>query len=197
MTTAPCLTRPTRPTDSRRLRDGSVLRVCELEPGDEGTVLEVFAGLGPRSRELRFMTPKPRLNGPDLRQLTAVDDRDHVALVAVSEEDGPIGIARFVRDPNDAGAADVAVAVVDSWQRRGVGTALADALSRRAREEGIHRFTVVMQRDNTPAMHLLHRARAGVDRLAIDRETAEFSVSLVDRGQAVPRRRATLKGANR
>jgi RimJ/RimL family protein N-acetyltransferase len=153
--------------------------VHPLEAGDRAAVLEVFAGLGCRSRRLRFLTPKPRLTSADLRQLTAVDHHDHVALVAVSTATGrPIGVARFVRDPQDQHSADVAVAVVDAWQDRGVGTMLADALARRALEVGVRRFTMMMAPDNEGAVRLLHRMPGEIERLAIDEESAEFAVTV-------------------
>jgi RimJ/RimL family protein N-acetyltransferase len=153
--------------------------VRPLEADDRAAVLEVFAGMGSRSRHLRFLTPKHRLTSADLRQLTAVDHYDHVALVAVSSATGrPIGVARFVRDPQDRHSADVAVAVVDAWQDRGVGTLLADALVRRALEVGVRRFTMMMAPDNEGAVRLLHRMPGEIERLAIDDESAEFAVTV-------------------
>ena len=106
-------------------------------PGDVVTVQRVFDGLGARSRALRFLTAKPRLTSADLAALSDVDGRDRVALVA--RHDGcAIGIARFVRDPEDPATAEVAVAVVDAWQDRWVGTRLAHALVDRARDAGDH-----------------------------------------------------------
>lgn len=158
-----------------------------MESGDTAAVLEIFAGLGPRSRELRFLTAKPRLTALDLRQLTAVDETDHVALLAVSAGNGrPVGVARFVRDPHDARSADVAVAVIDAWQNRGVGMRLASALTQRAREVGVRRFTLVMSRENEAAARLLHRAPGRVERLAIDLQTVEFALHLGNLGTSRP-----------
>ena len=169
-----CLTSPCEPDSS----DGSV-QLRPLEPGDSNSVLEVFAGLGPRSRELRFLTPKPRLTSADLRQLTQVDHHDHVAVVAVSASDGrPIGVARFVREREQPDSADVAVAVVDAWQDRGIGTMLTNELVRRAREVGVRRFTMAMAPDNEGAARLLHRAPGEIERLALDHEIAEFAITL-------------------
>src|SRR5689334_12893621 len=64
------------------------VRLTPLEPGDRASLLEIFNGLGDRSRQQRFLTAKPRLTESDLRHLTAVDNHDHVALLAVGEEDG-------------------------------------------------------------------------------------------------------------
>jgi len=148
-----------------------------LGHGDTDAVLEVFGGLGPRSRELRFLTAKPRLTSADLRQLTDVDSRDHVAVLAVSTGRA-IGVARFVRDREDPHSADVAVAVVDAWQDRGVGTMLAEELVRRALEVGVRRFTMIMAPRNEGAVRLLHRVPGEIERLAIDDEVAEFAITL-------------------
>jgi RimJ/RimL family protein N-acetyltransferase len=155
-----------------------------LAPGDAETVLEVFAGLGPRSRERRFLAAKPRLAESDLQQLTAVDGHDHVALVAWSDHDHrPVGIARFVRDPVAPEAADVAVSVVDAWQGQGIGTMLLDALLRRAAELGVRRLTLVTAPDNRAVLRLLDRAPGTVSRLHAGRGATEYAVSL---GEAAP-----------
>jgi RimJ/RimL family protein N-acetyltransferase len=158
----------------------SAIELRPLEPGDTGAVLEIFAGLGPRSRELRFLTPKPRLTGADLRQLTEVDERDHVAILAL-DQGRPIGVARFVRDRARPDSADVAVAIVDASQNRGVATMLTEALVGRAREVGVRRFTLMMARDNEAALRLLHRAPGVVEPLAVDDDTAEFAITLKDK----------------
>ncbi len=63
------------------------------------------------------------------------------AVVAVQRgPDGELeglGVARFIRDPDDPGVAEPAIAVVDAWQGRGVGRVLTDRLVDAARERGI------------------------------------------------------------
>jgi RimJ/RimL family protein N-acetyltransferase len=154
-----------------------VVELRLMKHGDRAAVLEVFAGLGARSRLLRFLAPKPRLTSSDLRQLTDVDQQDHVAIVAVVG-DRPVGISRFVRDRSQPDSADVAVAVVDAWQDRGIGTMLAHALVERARRLGVRRFTMAMSPDNEPAVRLLHRAPGEIERLALDHTVAEFALTL-------------------
>jgi RimJ/RimL family protein N-acetyltransferase len=177
--------------DPEVLPDGSLVVVRPLEPEDVVLLRTVFDRLGPRSRELRFLTPKPTLTAADVRQLLAVDHRDHEALVALAATDGtPLGVARFVRVPDDPGTADVAVAVVDAWQSRGLGTVLAGALVRRARELGVHRFSVLMAPENEAALRLLHRVLGDVESVELDRQHAEFVVSL----ETGSRHRRVLKG---
>jgi RimJ/RimL family protein N-acetyltransferase len=189
VTCLPCGPRGVRET----LPDGSELTLRALEPEDGGLLREVFDGMGPRSRERRFMTPKHTLTDGDMRQLTAVDHHDHEAVVAFSVTDGaPIGVARLVRGAEDPDTADVAVAVVDAWQSRGVGTLLASSLVARARELRIRRFTLLMAQDNEAAIRLMHRVLGDVEHASMDRETAEFVVSLAPGHRGG---RAVLKGA--
>lgn len=157
------------------------VRIRPLEDGETGPVLAVFDGLSARSRELRFMAPKVRLTATDLCHLTYVDGVDRVALVAELPDGEPIGIARFVRDEDDSGAADVAVEVVDSWQRRGVGAQLAGALAAWADEVRIRRFTIDMLRDNHGAVRLMHRTGGDVRPVGLDDHAAEFELSLTGR----------------
>lgn len=105
---------------------------------DAGAALDrVFAGLSPQSRYLRYHAPMPRLPGPARRALLDLDGRDHLGFVAeVPTADGPrpVGLGRLVR--TGPRTAEVALEVVDDWQRRGVGRQLLAALHAAARERG-------------------------------------------------------------
>jgi GNAT superfamily N-acetyltransferase len=166
-------------TDDIRTTIEAAVELRSLEHGDRATLLEIFDGLGTRSRRFRFLTPKPRLTESELTALTDVDHRDHVAVVAVSTaDDRPIGIARFIRWPDRPDAADVAIEVVDAWQNRGVGALLTGALAERARGVGVRRFTVLMDRTNDAARHLLHHSRHLATVVSVGAESVELDVSL-------------------
>ena len=176
--TTPTLTRGTSIPPTPPARDGDVT-LRTLEPGDSAAVLAVFAGMGPRSRELRFLGPKPRLTDLDLQALTAVDQHDHVAILAyTAHDDRPIGIARFIRDGSAPESAELAVEVADARQRDGVGTILVRALMRRALEVGVQRFTVLVSRDNLTVLRMLRRHPAGSSLTRIEGGTAEYVVPL-------------------
>ena len=158
------------------------LRIRPIEPDDKATLAAGFDRLSDESRYRRFLGAHPRLTTSDLRYLTEVDHRDHEALVALdaSTDDG-VGVARFIRDDTRPDSAEIAVAVADDWQGRGVGTALLRRLADRAREEGIGRFTAVMLADNAPMAHLLDDL--GVTRvLDRDQGEVELAVDLPERG---------------
>ena len=69
-----------------------------------------------------------------------------------------VGIARFVRDEDDSGSAEVAFEVVDHCQGSGVGRRLVAELSALARRQGIERFHAAVVPGNEPALALLRSA---------------------------------------
>jgi GNAT superfamily N-acetyltransferase len=139
-----------------RLRSGDRVVVRSLRPDDEAGLGALFEELSNSSRYQRFLAGKPSVSARALRRLVDVDHRDHVALVALAPDrpdsgDGDekvIGEARWVRDEDDPTLAEMAITVADDWQRRGLGTALADDLARRAVEEGVDRFAAEVLTDN-------------------------------------------------
>jgi GNAT superfamily N-acetyltransferase len=136
--------------------------------------------LSPQSAQRRFLTPKRSFSRTELRYLTEVDGRDHVALVAeypCYPERRLIAVARFVKLADRPDAAEVAVTVADEWQGRGLGSLLGKHLSHLARNRGIRRFTATMASENTPAHRLMAKLTehleqqhvgGGVDELELD-----------------------------
>jgi GNAT superfamily N-acetyltransferase len=123
------------------LPDGARILVRPVRPEDKGLFTQAWERFGADSRYLRFLGPKKGLSSKELAYLTEVDHANHEALGARDAETGEgVGVARFVRLEDDPGAAEAAVAVVDDWQHRGVGRALLERLTERARENGIQRF---------------------------------------------------------
>ena len=136
------------------LADGSTIFIRPIEAGDKGAIESGFELLSQESRYRRFFAPLERLSARDLAYLTEVDHHDHEALIAHSAERAPVGVARYVRG-NERDKAEVAVAVVDGWHRRGVATALLRRLVERARAEGIDTFTATVLADNRRALDLM------------------------------------------
>jgi ribosomal protein S18 acetylase RimI-like enzyme len=130
------------------------LTIRPLRNGDTDTVAALFARLGERSRERRFCGAKPRLSEPELTHLARVD-RDHHVLVGYLDGDSePAGIARLVRD---GGSAEIAFAVADAHQSRGVGSILASELAADARAAGITQLVATVCGDNPRVVALLKR----------------------------------------
>ena len=86
------------------------------------------------------------------------------------------GIARYIRDPDDPGAAEIAVTIADDWQGRGLGTELLARLSDRARQAGIGRFTATVAADNAAMTRLLWKM--GAELTGRSRGTVDYEVVL-------------------
>ena len=173
--------RPCRPTPAPGmpvvLRDGSKVLIRPVRSDDVPLLADGFARLSTRSRRMRFLTGKTELSPAELRFFTDVDHHDHVALGALNHADGSgVGIARYVRDAIDSRSAEVAVTVVDDWQRRGLGTELLARLARRALQEGIGRFTGLAAADNQAVAELIRKFGAAAGRREFG--TIEFEIAL-------------------
>jgi len=155
-TTAASAVGALEPRSEVQLRDGATVEIRPLQADDKAGLAAGFARLSELSRYRRFMSPTTRLTTAQLAYLTEVDHHDHEALVAIDPASRyGVGVARYVRSGDDEQEAEFAVAVADDWQRRGLGTSLLRALAARAHEEGITRFTGLVQADNRSILALL------------------------------------------
>ena len=130
------------------------LTIRALRDGDTETVAALFARLGERSRERRFCGAKPRLSDVELATLARVDRDRHVLVGYVDGDSEPAGIARLVRDGDSA---EIAFAVADAHQSRGIGSVLAGELAADARAAGITQLTATVCGDNPRVIALLER----------------------------------------
>jgi GNAT superfamily N-acetyltransferase len=163
-----------------RLPGGAPVVIRPIRPEDKGMLSDGLRRLSPQSAQRRFLTPKRSFSRTELRYLTEVDGRDHVALVAeypCYPTRRLIAVARFVKLTDRPDAAEVAVTVADEWQGRGLGSLLGKHLSHLARNRGIRLFTATMASENTPAHRLMakltehleqHHVGGGVDELELD-----------------------------
>ena len=168
------------------LRDGSRVRLRQGHSSDGQLLLRGFERLSPESRYRRFLAAMPALSEEKVRYLTEIDHHDHEAIIALDESSGEgIGVARYVRDPQRPGVAEVAVTVLDDWQGRGLGTLLLEVLSARAREEGVTTFTALMLATNQGMMDLFEAlgpvriVDREVDTVEIEMPNPEVGLSLV------------------
>ena len=135
-----------------RYVDGVTIR--PLRDGDTDSVAALFGRLGPRSRERRFGGAKPRLSEGELRALARVDADHHVLVGYVDGDPLPAAIARLARENGDA---EIAFAVADVYQGRGIGSALTRELLEAARAAGIRSVHATVSGDNPAVVSLLTR----------------------------------------
>ena len=131
------------------LRDGRTLRLRPPRREDADSLLEFFRSLSERSLYLRFHG-FPQIDTRVVEPLLEPDWEERGSLLgALADEDGEhvVAVASYVR-LHDPGAAEVAFAVADAHQHRGIGTRLLEQLAARASEVGIERFVAEVLADN-------------------------------------------------
>jgi GNAT superfamily N-acetyltransferase len=162
-----------------QLRDGSAVLLRPVQRSDVGLLEEGFARLSMQSRRARFLAAKPALSAAELRYFTDIDHIDHEAIGALSPDDGRgVAVARYIRDNADPYRAELAVTVIDEWQRRGLGTVLLAYLSRCAHANGIRQFSALVAADNVAVIRLLRRMHADVELVSSAFDTMEFEIFL-------------------
>lgn len=140
------------------LSDGSSVVLRQVEPDDADTLAAGYQQLSATSAYRRFFTTYPRLSPQQVRFFTAVDHHDHEALGAVAVGSGEgVGIARYIRNADDPSRAELAIVVVDAWQRLGVGYELMRVLRSRAHDEEVTTLTAEVLSGNTALLALLRR----------------------------------------
>jgi acyl-CoA synthetase (NDP forming)/RimJ/RimL family protein N-acetyltransferase len=148
------------------LRDGSTLRLRPVEAGDADALVGFFGRLSPESRYLRFqgaadvgLTMVRRFIGDDWREVGSL-----LAERAGTGGDAEVvAVATFarLRDPRRA---EVAFAVADELQGRGVGTRLLERLAARAASAGIEEFVAQVLPQNSLMLSVFRDAGFAVER---------------------------------
>ena len=170
--------RPAPPERERvALDDGRHVTIVPITPEAKPLIARAIERVSPESSRRRFFTVRRRFSERELDELTRLDGWNRYALGAVGRgADGPLGaaVARFARLPDDPRSAELALLVVDDFQRVGLGRRLLARLALAARARGVDRLIGSVLADNEAMLSLLHRHAPGVaiepagDHLSID-----------------------------
>jgi GNAT superfamily N-acetyltransferase len=124
-----------------------------IDGGDVDRLERAFRRLSPDTVYRRFFTLMPAPPPSLLRRLAVVDHDSREALV-VLDGDEVVAVASWDRAGPATTEAEVAVLVDDTWQHRGLGSALVRMLAGEARRHGIESFTATLLSDNRAALGL-------------------------------------------
>lgn len=142
------------------LGDGTKVHLRPIVPEDEALLHEAVAAMSERTVYFRFFSPIKRMSDALAHRLAVVDYSDRFALVATTHRPNGaeriVGVARYDR-ARGTDAAEVAVAVIDEFQRRGLGSALLANLARVARQNGIQSFSLIVLPENREMLGLLRK----------------------------------------
>jgi acetate---CoA ligase (ADP-forming) len=148
------------------LRDGSTLRLQAPTAGDLDALETFFSGLSDRSFYLRFHGVR-QVDRSLVEHFVDPDWHDRGVLVGVVTDaagaERIVAVAEFMR-LRDERSAEVAFAVADELQGRGIGTRLLEQLALRAAAAGVERFVAEVLPDNAGMLAVFRDAGFDVAR---------------------------------
>jgi GNAT superfamily N-acetyltransferase len=140
---------------TERLRDGSTIIIRAIRPDDRERFAQAFRQFSknPDSVRFRFHGLKRLLSESEAIRMTDVDFVDHVGLAATFDTDPKqtlIGAGRYIVCANDPKhhRAEVAFAVLDEHQGKGIGSLLLRHLAIIGRAQGVREFLAEVLADN-------------------------------------------------
>jgi GNAT superfamily N-acetyltransferase len=152
-----------------------------IAPGDRDALERFYAGLSPESRHARFHGAGP-LATATCRYFCGPDHARREGFVA--ETVGMDGrhevIGHLCLEPAEPGVVELAVAVADAWQRRGVGRALVAAAIAWAEAHEVTCLKASMLSGNTAVLNLVRSSGRHVSLSAADGGVVEARIAVRD-----------------
>jgi RimJ/RimL family protein N-acetyltransferase len=141
------------------MRDGRPLELRALRPDDRDQLLAAIHRTSPQSLFRRFFAAKRGFTEQEIAFFLNIDFVNHVALVAVANEDSQpviVGGGRYVvLQPETA---EVAFAIIDQYQGQGIGSALMRHLGTIARTTGIRELVAEVLPENIPMLKVFEKS---------------------------------------
>jgi acyl-CoA synthetase (NDP forming)/GNAT superfamily N-acetyltransferase len=136
------------------LADGSTAEIRAARPGDVEAVRGMHAAMSPDNLYLRFFSLSPVAAEREARRVCREPSPDHAALLAVLDGE-VVGCGSYERADTDSTAAEIALAVADDVQHRGVGTLLLEHLISLARGRGVRAFIAETLTENALMLQVI------------------------------------------
>ncbi len=142
----------------RTTKTGLEIFLRPIKISDEPLVKDFFHLFSDDSLYLRFFS-HPDLPHEFLQKFVVIDYTQKMAILAVKQEGDKeeiIGIGQYWIQEN-AHTADIALAVRDDYQNKGVGAELFSYITYLAKKQGLLGFTANILMDNRPMLHLTRK----------------------------------------
>jgi RimJ/RimL family protein N-acetyltransferase len=138
------------------LTDGGAAHIRPIRPGDANAHRAFFARQSQQSVYFRFFGPRSALTDREVTHFTTVDYHDRMAFVAFLGGE-MIAVGRY-EHLGHGDEAEVAFAVADEHQGRGLATLLLAYLATYAMTQGITRFSADTLIDNRRMLQVFEGA---------------------------------------
>jgi RimJ/RimL family protein N-acetyltransferase len=154
-----------------RLQDGSTIIIRAIHPDDRERFAHAFQQFikNPDSARFRFHGFKRSLSESEAIDMTEINFIDHVGLVATFGTDPKqplIGVGRYIlcTDAPKHRRAEVAFAVLDEYQGKGIGSLLLRHLAIIGKAQGVREFQAEVLADNQKMIAVLEGSGFPVER---------------------------------
>ena len=169
------------------LRDGTTATIRVTRPSDQKIMAEFFASLSEKSTWRRFFSS----SGPSDKMIQSFCDssnpRARLSLIVTRLSDAePVIIATGTYVTRDESSAEVALAVDDRFQGKGIGTLLLERLAILAVSNGIQHLWAVTMMENQPMLDVFRNS--GFEcRSRLDQGYVEIDLSVIPSEASVAR----------
>ncbi len=139
------------------IMDNLSFSIRPIRPDDKDSLQLALNQMTSQSRRSRFFSGRILLSAQELAYFTEVDQVNHIAFVAITNELLPAGSIRCVRSPDRANYAELAITIVDKYHHLGLGFRMFQILATAAIAQNINYFFGDFQNSNTQMLKLLEK----------------------------------------
>ena len=141
------------------LSDGRKVEIRAQRPDDREGLRAAVRRASTETLYHRFFTVRHEFSEKEAHYFLDIDFINHVALVALANENGRsaiIGGCRYVVVGH--GRAEVSFIVIDDYQKKGLGTALMRHIAAIGRQAGLEELVAEVLSDNAPMLKVFERS---------------------------------------
>lgn len=138
------------------------LAVGSVRPHNKTQIKEGLRDMSPESIRYRFLGSKKEFSEKELQYLTELDGWNHYAIgiEEMGSQHRGVAIIRLVRSGDNQDEAEIAITIIDEYQKKGLGTLLMDLIYLAALERNIHRLSFTFLPQNEGIVHLINKSGA-------------------------------------
>lgn len=140
-------------------KDKFHLRVGSVGPYSKDQISEGLRNMSPESIRFRFLGSKRDFSEQELEYLTTLDGFNHYALGVEERNEKKRGVAiiRMVRSSHDPKEAEIAITIIDEYQKKGLGLFLMNLMLLAVSEREIERLSFTYLPQNEAIAKLITR----------------------------------------
>ena len=150
----------------RTVKSGLTVFLRPVKISDEPLLKDLFYSLSDRSLYQRFISARKDMPHERLQEFVVIDYTKQMSILAVMQEgekEIAIGLGQYIID-EETHTAEVAFAVRDGYQNKGIGAELLSYLSYLAKRSGLLGFTAEVLEENRPMLHLFEKMGFDIER---------------------------------